>query len=296
MRLIGLLAAGFCLGLYCFFRGFGFLRRYQVLADTPETPVRGVAMGFVEVAGTAGGDETVSSPTTHTPCYFYKIDIDRWNQDSRGGGRWARYASDADGVRFYLQDETGRVLVDAQDAEIDLQDPCQTEVDGGSFLPSEDAATASFLPPTQDALLEYINLVGSGSRTAAFQGADPSLEYRVNPPRKRPRMPGREYAGSPERYRLTEYCIVPGKAYTVSGTCAANPRRHGEQDRDLILKGENESTFLISDQSKADLQSILGWQTGKYIFGGAALSVAAAALLLQSLGWLQVDFLNGLLK
>jgi hypothetical protein len=109
-------------------------------------------------------------------------------------------------------------------------------------------------------------------------------------------MPGREYAGSPERYRLTEYCIVPGKAYTVSGTCAANPRRHGEQDRDLILKGENESTFLISDQSKADLQSILGWQTGKYIFGGAALSVAAAALLLQSLGWLQVDFLNGLLK
>ncbi len=309
MRFIGLLAAAFCLGLYCFFRGFGFLRRYRVLADTPLAPIRGAAMGFVEVSGTARGDETVASPVTRTPCYFYKVKIDRWDHGSRGGGKWVAFAADGDGVRFYLEDETGRILVDAQDAEIDLEDPCQTEV-RHEFLPSfgGDAPHPSFMPPTGEALLEYITLVSSGSRTAAFQGSDPSLEYRVNPPRKKPqphamggaldvlRMPGRGYAGSPNRYRLTEYCIVPEKLYTVSGTCVENPRPHNEQDRNLILKGDNEATFLISDESKADLQNALGWQTAKYIFGGAALTVASAALVLQSIGWLQSDFLAQLVK
>jgi hypothetical protein len=308
MRLIGYLVAGFCLGLFCFFRGFLFLRRYHTLADTPQTPIRGVAMGFVDVAGTARGSETVASPVTSTPCFFYKVKIDRW-QHGRDGGKWIPLAGDGDGVRFYLEDETGRVLVDAQDAELDLQDPCETEVTR-HFLPlGEDEATAPpFMPPSETTLLEYINLVCSGSRTAAFQGSDPSLEYRVNPPRQRPqprraeglldvlRMPGRGYEGSPDRYRLTEYCLVPEKTYTVTGTYIENPRPHNEEDRNLILKGENASTFLISDEKKADLQSALGWKTGKYIFGGAALTVASAALGLQALGWLQVDFLARLLK
>lgn len=309
MRLIGLLVAGFFLGMYCFFRGFRFLRRYQTLADTPRTPIRGAAMGFVEVSGAARGNETVASPVTGTPCFFYRVKLDRWRQGSRGGGHWAAFATDGDGVRFYLEDETGRILVDAQGAELDLQDPCQTEVTREFLVPiADDAPRPAGIPPTQQDLLEYINLVSSGSRTAAFRGADPSLEYRVDPPRKRVEvhisggavevfsMPGRGYAGSADRYRLTEYCIVPEKLYTVAGTCVENSRPHGEQDRNLILKGENEATFLISDESKADLQSTLGWQTTRYIFGGAALTVVSAALLLQSIGWLQSDFLGQLMK
>jgi hypothetical protein len=109
-------------------------------------------------------------------------------------------------------------------------------------------------------------------------------------------MAGRGYGGSPERYRLTEYCIVPEKAYTVAGTCVENPRPHNVQDRNLIVNCENESNFLISDESRADLQNALGWQTAKYILGGAALAVASAALVLQSIGWLQSDFLGQLVK
>lgn len=305
MRLIFLLVAAFCLGVYSFFRGFRLLRRYQVLADTPRTPIRGVAMGFVEVAGKASGPETVSSPVTHTPCYFYKVDIDRWHQGSRGGGRWTPCASDADGVRFYLEDETGRVLVDAQYAEINLEDPCQTQV-SPDFLPVTDtpASAPSYMPPGNNDLVEYVHLVRSGSRTAAFQGADPALEYRVDPPRKKPqpqhaglglegfRLPGSGESGSPGSYRLTEYCLVPGKLYTVAGTCVENPRPHGEQDRNLILKGENESAFLISDEIKGEIQNVLGWRTARNIFGGAALTVASAALLLQTIGLLQMDLLK----
>jgi hypothetical protein len=176
MRFLGLLAAAFGLGLYCFFRGFRFMRRYQVLADTPQSPIRGAAMGFVEVSGTARGDETVASPVTHTPCYFYKVKIDRWDEGGRGGGRWVAFASDGDGVRFYLEDQTGRILVDAQDAEIDLQDPCETEVTR-EFFPSFEgdapATAPAFMPPTRDALMEYINLVSSGRVRRRFKAPTP---------------------------------------------------------------------------------------------------------------------------
>ena len=309
MRFIGPLAAFFCLGIYCFFRGFRFLQHYHTFADAPLTPIRGAAMGFVEVSGTAHGNETVASPVTHTPCYFYQVKIERWHEGGRGSG-WAACATDSDGVRFYLEDETGRILVDAQDAQVDLHDPCQTEVTRALFSAGEaDRPVPSYMPPTQDDLVEYISRVGSGARTAAFQSADPLLEYRVNPPRQKargrslggaleilPRSGVVGYAASPDRYRLTENCIVPEKRYTVAGTCAENPRPPNEVDRNLILKGEDESTFLISDESKADLQSIAGWRSAKYIFGGAILTVASAALLLQSIGWLQSDLLARILR
>lgn len=37
---------GFFAGLYIFFKGFRQFRNYLLVEDTPEIPIRGVAMGF----------------------------------------------------------------------------------------------------------------------------------------------------------------------------------------------------------------------------------------------------------
>ena len=86
-----------------------------MLADTPEIPIRSVAMGLVEIHGKAKGPQAVLSPVTKTPCFFYKVDIERWIRD-KNGGHWSHAATDAEGVRFYLEDATGKVLVDAHGA------------------------------------------------------------------------------------------------------------------------------------------------------------------------------------
>jgi hypothetical protein len=58
-------------GLFWFFEGFRVYREYRALADTPEIPLRSVAMGLVEIHSQARGQQTVLSPVTKTPCFFY---------------------------------------------------------------------------------------------------------------------------------------------------------------------------------------------------------------------------------
>lgn len=125
------LAIGFGAGLCYFFVGFRTYREYRVLMDTPEIPIRSVAMGLVEIHGKATGVVPMPSPVTHTPCYFYQVDIDQWVPD-KSGGSWSRVATDADGKRFYVADSTGKVLVDAHQAEYDLMQTAQVETERSS--------------------------------------------------------------------------------------------------------------------------------------------------------------------
>ena len=156
-------------GLYYFFKGFREYRKYRVLADTPEIPIRSVAMGLVEVHGKAKGEQRVISPVSHTPCYYYKVAIERWEKDSKGRGSWHNYKSDFSGVRFYLEDETGHVLVDAQGAEFDLEQTARREVGSGMgigltslFGGEKTTSSALSLSASRDELFDYVASVASG--------------------------------------------------------------------------------------------------------------------------------------
>ena len=86
------------------------------------------------------------------------------------------------------------------------------------------------------------------------------------------------------RYRLTEYCLVPGGSYDVSGTCVENPSPRDEYDRNLITKGTNEKVFLISSKPEKQVEAGLRKRALGMIFGGAALSIICLAILLAKLG------------
>jgi hypothetical protein len=88
------------------------------------------------------------------------------------------------------------------------------------------------------------------------------------------------------RYRFTEFCIVPGGAYDISGTCVENPSPQDDHDRNMIVKGTNEKVFLISSKTEKQLESGLRNRALKMILGGAALSVICLAILLAKFGWL----------
>lgn len=278
----GAVAFGFGAGIFWFFKGFRIYRQYRVLADTPETPIRSIPMGFVEIHGKANGQETVESPVTKTTCHFYKVDIERW-VTSKNGGHWSHAATDADGVKFYLEDASGKVLVDAHRAEYDLiksgrRQTGSTSVSLGRLFRSsddDDSSTGAWV--SSEELISYADSVIAGKRSL-FSGGNILSELTS----------GSLHIslGSSRRYRLTEYCILPGHWYDVTGTCAENPATQDEQDRHIIVKGENEPTFLISWRDEKGIEGRLRNRAALHIFGGAALAVVCLALLLSKLGWL----------
>lgn len=271
-------AVGFGAGLFWFVKGFRVYREYRVLADTPEIPIRSVAMGLVEVHGQAKGPQTVLSPVTKTPCFFYKVDIERWVRD-KNGGHWSHAATQAEGTRFYLEDATGKVLVDAHGAEYDLIQTARRETGrglGGSltrlFGGTLDSSPLTS-PGVSDAdLLNYAEaVISTGHSTFSLSGGDLLSGLAI---------------GSAHRYRLSEYCILPGQSYDIAGTCVENPAPQDEHDRNMIMKGQNEPTFLISCRSEKELKSRLRNRALLHIFGGAGLSVLCLAVLLFRFGWL----------
>jgi len=225
----------------------------------------------------------VNSPVTQTPCHFYKVDIERFQRDSRGGGSWRHYKTDAGGVPFYLADATGKVLVNAHGAEYDLMQTCKRETGslrGGFrlFGSAKDSALPAGGSWVDDgALVSYAESLatGSGASPLGLSSALGGLALSS----------GFSFGGS-GRYRFTECCILPGHWYDLTGTCTENQSATGEHDRNLICKGENEPTFLISWRSEKNLESRLRNRALLHIFGGGALAVACLALLLLKFGWL----------
>ena len=277
------LTVGFGAALYYFFKGFRVFREYRVLMDTPETPIRSIPMGLVEIHGKAQADQTVNSPVTQTPCCFYQVNIERWVQ-SKNGGHWSHVATDAEGVRFYLEDGSGKVMVDARNAEYDLIQTARVETGSrtrsslGRFfsgIGSPKVATGALAPDTD--LLAYTQSVVSarGHSFSLTGGGMLSLGGGLS-----------LNLGLSHRFRLTEFLILPGHWYDVTGTCTENPSPRDEHDRNLIQKGVNEPTFLITWRSEKEIRRTLRNRAAKYIFGGGLLAVACLGIFLAKHGWL----------
>jgi hypothetical protein len=263
------LLLGFGAGLYYFYKGFRVFREYRVLMDTPEIPIRSVAMGLVEIHGKATGIPPIPSPVTQSPCYFYKVDIEHWVQN-KNGGNWVHLATDADGRRFYLADASGKVLVDAHQAEYDLIQTAKVETHG-SF---------------GSGLGRLFSGMGGSTQTAANSGVRPDLWAYASSAVARRKGGGifGSGTGSGERYRLSEYLVIPEHWYDLTGTCVENPQPQDEHDRNMIVKGTNEPTFLITWRSEKEIRRTLRNRAAKYIFGGAILAVACLGIFLAKHG------------
>ena len=114
IALIGAIA-----GVYVFYRGFRLLQRKRLIQNTPASKIRSAAMGLVEIGGLAAGPYTMMAPITGVPCYYFHTTAWQWQQRGKNS-QWVKVADERLHVPFYLDDNTGRVLVDPQGAEMDL--------------------------------------------------------------------------------------------------------------------------------------------------------------------------------
>lgn len=129
-------AVGFCGGMYLFYRGFRLLQERRLILDTPFSKIRSASMGMVEVSGLAVGPFTMIAPVTARPCYYYRTLVWEWKQSGKNK-QWVKVASECMHVPFFVDDNTGRMLIDPRGADLDLHRDFQQEF-SDSFFTTKD--------------------------------------------------------------------------------------------------------------------------------------------------------------
>jgi hypothetical protein len=128
---------GLCLGLYLFVQGFRLLQRRQLILNTPVSKIRSASMGMVELSGLAAGPYTVTAPVTSRPCYYYRTLVWEWKQSGKNK-RWVKVAAECSHVPFFLDDNTGQVMIDPRGADLDLHRDFQQEFCDSFFTTKEE--------------------------------------------------------------------------------------------------------------------------------------------------------------
>jgi E3 Ubiquitin ligase len=123
----------FCVGAYCFVRGFRLLQRRRLILDTPSSKIRSASIGLVELNGLAVGPYTMPAPITGHPCYYYRTIAWQWTRSGRNS-RWEKVADESLHLPFYLDDNTGQILVNPQGAELDIHRDFHEEYGGSVFF------------------------------------------------------------------------------------------------------------------------------------------------------------------
>lgn len=127
-------AVGAVLGMFLFFRGFSMLRCKRIILNTPASKIRSASMGLVEITGMARGPKTIPAGITGEACYYYRAKA--WQTRESGRGRqWAIVADESVYVPFFVEDQTGRMLVNPEGAELYIQRNFKDQI-GGSFFGS----------------------------------------------------------------------------------------------------------------------------------------------------------------
>jgi hypothetical protein len=150
MSMTWLAIATLAFGLALLIHGIDLIARKRLIENTPTSRIRSMAMGFVELAGKARQKYALKLPYLLFDCVFYRYRILQQAQPNNPS-TWIQVESGSSGpVPFYVEDETGRVLVDPRYAII-------------GDIPSEEfsgAATRHLggipLSPLQKAIFEYI--------------------------------------------------------------------------------------------------------------------------------------------
>lgn len=118
-----LFAMACALAAACFYFAFRYFWRYRMMQDMPTALLRSAAQGYNEFKGKASllPGEPIIAPLTKLSCVWYEYTVEeKQSHHVRGRSRtsWRVYETGvSDGV-FALLGETGKAIVDPDDAEV----------------------------------------------------------------------------------------------------------------------------------------------------------------------------------
>ena len=232
------------LGLASFGGAWWAYGRRRIIADTPTSKVRSMAVGAVELQGTAvppPGKDLLRGPFTNEPCVYWEYQVEEQRTRHTKNGTqtyWASVASGRSKLPIGLRDDTGVVMIDQNGA--DLPGPAETRY--GSGWGREP-------PPQVLAFLEKAHI-----KHENFLGFNKTMRY-------------------------TERRLVEGTPLFVHGNAVRRADAAGEGNAALVVQREGDSAFLVSAGSE---KSILRKWTAAFwamLLLGIGLAAGGAYLL-----------------
>ena len=279
-------AGGMLLGAGLVVFGFVVLRRKRLLENVPTSRIRSVAMGFAELLGRAKIRTPLSAPYSGIPCVYFKYKVEEERRNSRGGRDWTTVEKGASSEPFYLQDETGALLVDPDGAEAELERSYRTIERGEGWFACRRRYSEWWIVSGQKLF------VAGTVRTLrnAVQERRAVLGDRL-----------REIKRDPERMKLVDADhdgtisdqewgnAVRAMQNVLVREEAAAPQEPPEETI-AIGKGSGESTFVIAARGEKSLLMRLGLEAAGGIVGGAVVVAMFALSLLARAGVLRGGF------
>ncbi len=283
--LFELLALLLGIGLILF--GFAVLRRKRLLENVPLSRIRSVAMGFAELLGVAKNRTPLVAPYSGFPCVYYRYLLEEERRRNRGGRTWVTVDQGASSDPFYLQDETGALLVDPTDAETVLErsyrkvEPgegwlgCRKRYSEWWIITGQKLFVAGTVKTLRDAVLERRAVLGDRLR---------SLKH--DPEKMKAFDTDHDGQISTEEWGNAVRSVQDD----ILREDAAAPREAPEESI-AIGKGSAETTFVIAGRGEKSVLIRLRLEVAGSFAGGAGLVVVFAVSLLARAGVLQGGWL-----
>jgi hypothetical protein len=116
---------GGALGLLFFLHGFVCLRRARRIENIPTSRIRSMPMGPVEVSGKAASYAPLKTPYFLVDCVWYSFVVQEYREHFSTYGRRGGFVTVASGnsedFPFYVEDDTGKVLIDPRGSVVEVK-------------------------------------------------------------------------------------------------------------------------------------------------------------------------------
>jgi len=279
---------GLITGLYLFFRGFRLLQQKKWIEDTPTMKIAAAAIGQVKVFGKVTGPYSLLSPLAGADCYYYRA-VAWGGGDSRDEGKPAGKASETLFAPFFVEDDTGRVMIDPRGAQIDLPAEYDEQISGDSMA----EGSRRFLRRHGisihgvTAVTEYCVKPGDSLFVLGTLDEDRGWGSMAD---EEPE----QFAGAEERYLSPEAADLqrreqleamgmPESALPPANTKV--PPGFELHARVVLRRGDDHQLLLLSRQSPQRVVDDLRRRSLVDIWGGAALALLSLGLVVQRFGW-----------
>jgi len=263
-----LLPLGICLLIFALFYSKG----REAIENTPTSKARSVAMGFAELKGVAQPTIMLTSPYSKFPCVYYKYKVETETYDQHNKKHRKTIREGESGTPFYLNDETGRILVSPRSAQIDLSNIQES----GS---SPEIVTEWYIMAG-----EVLYVAGTVGKIKDFRSVelDRDAHYRQELKRCKDLLadvdlkPG-EWASPQARETARERFGKDIRALEEKIASFDRAQNDAMAEEIAVGKGSADTAFIISDKSEADLTQRMAYSN--------SLTIAAAACMILYALW-----------